>query len=415
MTPEWSDLPTAAAGAKFQNAQRAVIACAFHHGPEVLYDVPPELLDRPWREIGMAMLALTTRGLKIDLPNITDECQQAGFTLPHALTWMGSYVDSAAEAHALYVQARAEVTVEQDLIRAQQRLAMGAELWPVVDDLRDQLDALARPALDEPDPWHTLPDILDMAEITAPWVIPGLLTQRERCVITGAEGHGKSTLIYQLALGAAYGVSPLNIGHRYAPQRVMILDVENTHETQVAHTVRKLHSAYRPHAADPNRVPDLALLKRRTVNLMSPTDRRHVLDQVQRYQPDLLVMGSGYKLVDSSDWREVFQATTRTADIAKSLSPCAVLLEMHAGHGNAGDRNGWRPDGASSWMRWPEFGIGLAPMKDTTRRMVEVHRWRGDRTVGRAWPAAWRGGGSLPWTPMSAEEFEAEGSYAATA
>lgn len=391
--------------ARYQHAQRALIATAFVGALDVLDEIPPETLDRPWSDVGLAMLALRARGETIDLAALTDECQRAGYTLPHVQSWWGDAASPGAVVAQIGVT-RAEVLLEQALIRAKQRLDLGGEVWQAVADLREDLDTVGEPPTED-EPWYDHATVAAMHADNPPWVIPDLLAASERAVLTGAEGYGKSTLIYQIALAAAYGVHPLDVSHTFTPQRVMVLDVENSHESQVSGMVRRLDAAYRLRANLDEPI-QFALLKRTQVDLGSRTQRRSVLDAVARFQPQLLVMGSGYKLVDSSDWREVFQATTRTADTARAIAKCAVLLEMHAGHGSEGDRNGWRPDGASAWRRWPEFGHGFEPVKDSKQRMLVTHRWRGDRVTGRAWPAGWRGGGALPWTPLTQDELDYE-------
>lgn len=401
-TDPYAERPDAAS--KYQLAQKVILATAMERDPAVLDLVPPAALDRPWRDIASAIAALHARGASIDLANLTDECQRNGYVLPHVLTWWVSWADTAQAAHSAFVQARAEVVVEQSLIRARQRLDLGGDVWEAVDGLRQELDDLERPANDDSEPWWSTDDVLAFAHQDDPWVIPGLLTARERAVVVGAEGYGKSMLCYQIALGAAYGVHPFDVSTRFEPQRVMVLDVENTHESQVARIVRHLDAAYRTRTQAESA---MVLLKRRSIDLLKPTDRQWLVDVVTRYQPNLLVMGAGYKLVDSVDWREVFQGITRSADAARTVSDCAVLIETHAGHGKDGDRNGWRPDGASSWLRWPEFGLGLAPRDTpTVSRLLEVVRWRGDRTPGRDWPAALQSGGPLPWSGLTVEEWE---------
>ena len=59
-------------------------------------------------------------------------------------------------------------------------------------------------------------------------MLPGLIGKRERLVLTGKEGWGKSTLIYQLVLGAAFGVSPLDLDLHFEPRRVLVLDADPT-------------------------------------------------------------------------------------------------------------------------------------------------------------------------------------------
>lgn len=291
-------------------------------------------------------------------------------------------------------------------MRAKQHLDSGVDAWRVVDDLEANLHALQRPVSEVATPWWTWDEVLGMQDQVHPWVIPNLLGEGERLVVTGGEGYGKSTLIYQLVTGAAYGVSPIDPSVTFEPKRVMVLDVENWHETQVSEQARTMDVAY--HRMAPDVVPEMVLLKPRNIDLLQPGERRALMDAVDQFQPDLLFMGSGYKLVNANDdWRVMATTIQRVCDEARARSKCAVILETHAGHGFKGDRNGWRPDGSSYWLRWPEFGIGLAPRMDTPRRVVEMVKWRGDRVTDRLWPAAWMGGGSLPWTALAPDEYEA--------
>lgn len=397
------------AGARYQAAQKVILSTAFATDPAVLDLVPPSALDRPWRDIAAAIQAVHARGATVDLANVNEHLQRAGQRVPHVLSWYAGSDTTAAAAVEQWQHARAAVHVEQAMIRARQRMDLDGDLWETVDGLRQALDDLERPTVDEADPWWTTDDVVAFAHTPPPEVIPGLLAQRERAVIVGAEGYGKSMLCYQIALGAAYGVHPFDPARRFDPQPVMVLDVENTHESQVASIVRRLDVAYRSRT---DAESGMVLLKRRTIDLLKPGDRQWLVDTVGRYQPTLLVMGAGYKLVDSVDWREVFQAITRSADACRAVSECAVLIETHAGHGKDGDRNGWRPDGSSSWLRWPEFGLGLAPVDTGGRsRLLDVVRWRGDRTPGRDWPAALIQGGALPWSAMTADEWECHPDY----
>lgn len=399
-------------------ASNMVLSAAFHHGPEVWEFVPPYMLEDPWKKVAVAMAAIQQRGDKVDAVTLNDECRHRSFA-PQITSWMRDPTVTARDAANAYQDAHAREIIAETLTRGMQWMEQGTDHWRVADDVGEALNELARPMRPEDGTaWHTFPEVATFATQEPEWVIPGMLGKRERLVLTGKEGWGKSTLIYQVALGAAFGTSPVDLDDHFEPKRVLVLDVENTHETQVAKIVRHVGGIYGRHVAE-GFVPDFALMKSRQIDLLSPTQRGHFQDAVDVFQPDLVVMGAGYKLVDSADdWRAIAQAIQRTADYCKAISGCAVIVETHAGHGEKGDRNGYRPDGSSFWLRWPEFGHGLAEIEDYQRgRMVEVVRWRGDRVTDRRWPGGWRsgalvGGTGLPWIPMTPDEVQTEKSMA---
>jgi replicative DNA helicase len=401
-------------------ASNMVLSAAFHHGPEVWEFVPPYGLENPWQRVAKAMFAIQQRGDKVDANTLTDECQHRGFA-PQIASWMRDPTVTARDAANAFMDAHAREVISETLTRGIQWLDTGTDHWRVADDVGEALVGLARPMRQEDGvPWHEFAEVMAFAQVEPEWVIPGLLGKRERLVLTGKEGWGKSTLIYQLVLGAAFGVSPINLDVTFDPQRVLVLDVENTHETQVAAIIRRVSHTYGLHVAG-GFVPAFALMKARQIDLLSPTQRGNFQDAVDAYQPDLIVMGAGYKLVDSADdWRAIAQAIQRTADHCRAISGCAVIVETHAGHGEKGDRNGYRPDGSSFWLRWPEFGHGLAEIEDYRNgRMVEVVKWRGDRVTSRTWPGGWRTGAvfgdqsGLPWIPMDGSEVQMEKDNAA--
>ena len=387
----------------YTDAQRMVLSAAFHHGGEMWDHVPPEGLDDPWRQVGFAMRALHERKQPVNISTLSSECLTRGYSaeIPR---WLMGDVSIESAAHE-YVAEKGGVEIEKAIIRARQHLEAGVDPWRVVDDMLAEVHSLQRPVESTEIPWWTWQEVITMQSQDQPWVIPNLLAEGERLVVTGGEGYGKSTLIYQLLAGAAYGVSPLDRSV-FEGRRVMVLDVENWHETQVSSQARTMEVGYR--RIEGHSEPNIVLLKPRTIDLLQPGERRALMDAVESFQPHLLFMGSGYKLVNANDdWRVMATTIQRVADEARARSRCAVIIETHAGHGFKGDRNGWRPDGSSYWLRWPEFGIGLAPRTDTPRRVVEMVKWRGDRVTDRLWPAAWVGGGSLPWTPLAPDEYEA--------
>lgn len=278
----------------------------------------------------------------------------------------------------------------------------------VVAEVQAELLALPKPAMANDDAW-TLADIMSVEMREEAWTIPGLLRRNERIVLTGSEGGGKSVFIYQLLTGAAFGVDTFAL-EQTEPQRVLFLDVENN-EFQARANLDRIVPALREIRPDVD--PNWRSLKRRVVDLLASKDRADVIRRVVHYSPDLLYMGTAYKLTDVTDeTHRSVRAIQSVVDRIRQEIGCAVLIEHHAGHGFQNDRNSMRPEGSSYWLRWPDFGYGMLPLLTTDgRRLMRLKPWRGDRATGRSFPVAIRQGDVMPWVPIHSDEWEAN--YAA--
>ena len=240
----------------------------------------------------------------------------------------------------------------------------------------------------------TLQDLLDLDFPQAGEVVPGLFRNRTRVVITGPEGRGKSEMIYQIALGAARGINPFTT-EPIPQQRVLIVDAENEH-VDLQKRLRRIDALYDGVGAEPSG-DHLRIQDALGWNLLDPADAGHLFALTRAFMPDLLVIGPVYQIMggDGND-AETVRRFMRVVDQCRSISDTAVLTEAHAGHGEGGNRNNWRPSGSSLWLRWPDMGIGMSPLDDQASQMQLV-RWRGDR-VENHWPDVVRRGGVLPWT-----------------
>jgi replicative DNA helicase len=240
----------------------------------------------------------------------------------------------------------------------------------------------------------TLQQLLDMDFPQHGEVVPGLFKARTRVVLTGPEGRGKSEMIYQIAMGAARGIQPFST-EVITPQRVLIVDAENEH-VDLQKRLKRINGLYDGIGASP--VGDnLRIQDALGWNLLDPRDAAHLFALVRSFMPDLMVIGPVYQIMggDGND-AETVRRFMRVVDQCRQISDTAVLTEAHAGHGESGSRNGWRPSGSSLWLRWPDLGIGLSPADDEAS-VMQLVRWRGDR-IENHWPEAVRRGGLLPWT-----------------
>ena len=91
---------------------------------------------------------------------------------------------------------------------------------------RDELDRIADQAVGT---IHapTLADVLATPDEEVQWAIPGFLAKRDRLVLTGGEGLGKTTFMRQIAILAAAGIHPTEFTH-IPPVTALVVDTENS-------------------------------------------------------------------------------------------------------------------------------------------------------------------------------------------
>jgi hypothetical protein len=229
------------------------------------------------------------------------------------------------------------------------------------------------------------------------WVIPGLLERRDRLILTGAEGAGKTTFVRQLAILASAGVHPLT-GARIDPVKVLVVDAENT-ERQWRRAVRwMVREAAAAGTADPGQVVHLMAGNRIDITRENHLGEIHRL--VDEHEPDILFIGPLYKLVPRAITNDDDAAPLIVALDSLRERNVALVMEAHAGKGlgQDGDRD-LRPRGSSALLGWPEFGFGLNVLAEDPD-IVSLRRWRGDREQ-RDWPRHMRRGsvGEWPWMP----------------
>lgn len=290
------------------------------------------------------------------------------------------------------------------LSRGLQRAKQAGDVGDAIAGFAADFAEITVPVEEHDDTW-SLDDLMGLSFDQRRFTVPGLLARSERLVLTGREGGGKSLLVYQLLTSVAFGVNPLTMDH-CEPQRVMLVDVENSSYQQrdnldrVVPLLRELRPDVRP---------EWASLKRRVVNLLATRDKNDLIRSVTRFAPDVLYMGTAYRLTDDTDdVHRTARAIQSTVDAIRAELDCSVVVEHHSGHGTANDRNGGRPEGSSFWLRWPDFGKAMLPrqLPNDHRRFMVLGSWRGNRTA-RDWPVAFVQGNVMPWSPVMSDEYEA--------
>lgn len=227
------------------------------------------------------------------------------------------------------------------------------------------------------------------------WLIPGLLERRDRLMLTGIEGGGKSHLLRQIAVMAAAGLDPFD-ATRITPLRTTIIDAENS-RSQVRRRLRPMAECVaRLGGQDPSERMSIDCMNR--MDIVTDKSLAAIHQVLDATTPDLVVIGPLYRLAPRA-----LQTDDEAAPVLAALDTIrdrgiALLIEAHAGHGvgRGGDRE-LRPRGSSSLLGWPEFGYGL---RTQTQEFADLIPWRGDRDE-RNWPDGLRRERNGPrWLPV---------------
>lgn len=253
-----------------------------------------------------------------------------------------------------------------------------------------------------------LDDLLAQEDLdeAKPWVLPGWLRLRERVILTGEEGWGKSTFMRQCAICYASGIHP---GHglragMVEPGSALVIDLQEDR-----FDLGQAFQALRRQVGDAYVTGNLHAISRdQGMNLLSGVDRRWLESLIADVRPQLVCIGPARKMIRTIGARltseEAIDELTRVLDDLRIGYGFTLMLEAHAGLDR--DDSNYRIRGSSVWKDWPEFGLGFKPVDPGPPRIVEVVDWRGRRHVGRPWPRTLHGGQGLPWTP-DAESYEA--------
>lgn len=237
------------------------------------------------------------------------------------------------------------------------------------------------------------------------YVIPNVLARGDRLLVTGFEGHGKSTLLRQLAVQVAAGVHPWT-GLPMPPQKVLMIDCEN-HPDQVLTSWQDLLGLAARHDA-PMQPDQLIILEEwdNELDLTSEDGHDWMMERIHAYKPDMVVMGPLYNM-SNRDLKddETVRKIKKVVNEARGICGTAFIMEHHAPHKGPSDQvRSVRPYGSSTFLKWPDFGYGLKP--EETEGVYEWQKTRFPRVRSRHFPTHLRWGrpDSAEWPWMAAAE-----------
>ena len=268
----------------------------------------------------------------------------------------------------------------------------------LVDRVNAEIAEIDSPALAQSPGDVTVDEFLaEPEDAQAPPVIPGLLNQDDRAVIVGVEGSGKSEATRQMVICAAWGIHPFAFSAIPAVPTLLV-DLENP-KALVRRRLGYLSSLCQRRAKG-SRAHCHLWHRPGGIDLRKRADRIAFEDVLRRRRPALVALGPVYKAYSrrANETDELVAAEIQTIlDDLRTRFSFALVLEHHAPQSNGGIRD-LRPFGSSLWLRWPEFGLKLAPQdpSDDTNGNLVVGRWRGDRVQAK-WPNELHRGRTWPW------------------
>lgn len=233
------------------------------------------------------------------------------------------------------------------------------------------------------------PDALDLIrrDLSVEWLVPGLLARSDRLILVGHEGHGKSLYLAQTAACLAAGIHPWTLAP-IPPCRVLLVDAEND-APEVTMRLDNLQAACIARGKPIERGRLTYIEREYGIDLGSSIDATWLLRMVASVQPDVLVIGPMYQIVDGDLAKEEVSVKLKVAlNRARARARCAILMEAHVGHEDVGGKRPIRPYGSSMWRRWAGIGHALRPDPDEkpASHIYRLTDYRGRRSRRPDWP-----------------------------
>ena len=222
--------------------------------------------------------------------------------------------------------------------------------------------------------------------------------------MVASEGVGKTMLARQIAICSAAGLHPFKFS-RMPPITTLTIDLENP-ERIIRRTSRSIMTSAQKYGFVQN-VRAHLVIQPAGLDLLKPSDRSFIEQQIEAVKPDLICMGPLYKSFIDPGGRTSEAIAVEIAkylDMIRDVYNCALWLEHHAPLGGSMATRDLRPFGSAVWSRWPEFGLSLQPDPTSTEGYVyEVKHFRGERDL-REFPTKMKRGTTFPFDVLNFRE-----------
>ena len=345
-----------------------------------------------------AIESLYRRGLPVDSVTVADELQRNGSLElvgdPGIFIHLLATTPGVAHvSHYGQIVVRHSVARHLDSVvhRVSDQIGAWADPYELADEIQAELGAIDMPVVAGKQRARTLDEIIDDAETSSPWVLPGLVRTDWRVVIIAAEGSGKSVTLRQVAACAAQGIHPFRYS-RFDPIHVLMVDLENP-AGAIAETGTTIVAKLRKEVGDTYDPENLRILEKPGgMDLQTRHDRTELEREITLHRPRLVMIGPGYKLLkrhirggERESYEEVTDAAFEVLDDLRTRHGFGLVIEHHAPKGKSGQARELVPYGSQRWLAWPELGLTLEPDQRLGWK-YKVGRFRGDR-LHNDWPS----------------------------
>jgi archaellum biogenesis ATPase FlaH len=199
-------------------------------------------------------------------------------------------------------------------------------------------------------------------------VIEGILHKGSKMIISGSSKAGKTLSLLHLGLAAANGSTWL--GHRTATSKVIYLDFElkkRIASRRIAEMVNA-NPQYNPNS--PNFLYCSLRGQSRTLE-----DLVHHIEDLENYQPDLVIVDPFYKLAtgaDENDAGAIGEIVNRMEKFSERLD-CSFVYAHHFSKGNKSDTDHIdRASGSGVFARDPDAILTLTPHEEEDHLVLEA-------------------------------------------
>lgn len=228
------------------------------------------------------------------------------------------------------------------------------------------------------------------------WAVPNWLEFRDRVMLTGREGGGKTSLLRQWSIQLALGIHPWT-AERFRPLRVLMVDLQDGR----VRNEREFRWIARMAGVEPT---DELFIESRDSGLnvvSSIADRRWLEGLIRGTRPEVVALGPIYRMAIGEDATDAtaMQRLIDQFDTMRNRYDVAWLLEAHSPKAAMSRQRSWEPFGSQRFMAWPDAGVGLQPISKQPQG-ARFLSWRGNRDrLSKIWPGEVVWGKRWPWVP----------------